>query len=183
MGSKGSKPAMETARQTLARRAVKPAYAPPVAAPPTASNAAATSDIGPPLAREMQVNFESRVEKEHVELDQSVVKEIAKWSVVSKTTKTTVAGDGSAVLTRLQEEKSLKDNTGNLPRQLFGKLTEEQLLSLLSKSRENTRPGNDLAEEYGIKLESYNQLIASTKIPRIENEDDEEGANEFLVAK
>ena len=180
MGSKGSKPVVETARQTLARRAATPMHAPAVMNPP---GAYAPSDVGPPLAREIQAKSVSIDEKEHVELDQSVIREISKWSVVSKTSKSVVNSDGSAVMTRLNEEKTLKDNKGNLPKQFLGKLTEEQLISLLSQSRENALIGNDLAQNYGIHVESFNKLIASTKIPKIENEHDEEGSNEFLVAK
>jgi len=183
MGSKGSKPVVETARQTLARRGqfaspVPLSNAPAVINPTT--NAVARSDIGPPIAREVQVKSEENV---HIELDQSVVKEISKWSVVdSKTSKGIINDDGSAVMIRLNEEKKLKDNKGNLPKQFLGKLTEEQLISVLSQSRDNTHTGDDLAVKYGIKIESYNQLIAATTIPRITNEQDE-GAHEFLVAK
>lgn len=181
MGSKGSKPVVETARQTLARRAAAPMNMPAVTHP---SGAYATSDVAPPLARIIQqAKSVSIDEKEQVELDQSVVKEISKWSVTTTTSKSVLKSDDSAVMTRLNEEKTLKDDKGNLPKQFLGKLTEEQLIGLLSKSRANASIGNDLAQNYEINIESYNQLIASTKIPRIENEQDEEGSNEFLVAK
>lgn len=192
MGGKASVPIKETARQTLSRRgaesAMKVQTRYPAPTPPTAQ-----SPVPAPVAIASQATIATAKATTLEELmDPTILKEMSSWAgnlksevdVQALSLRNDEASKTMATVIRFAEEKGQLDRFGKQLKEVSGKLTEEQLMSVYIKAKASVDAGV-MAEEFKLPLPVVEALLKAARKPSIvakANSANQTQLNELVVA-
>ena len=195
MGGKASVPIKETARQTLSRRgaesAMKVQTRYPAPTPPTAQ-----SQVPAPVAIASQATIAtvSGAKATTLEelMDPTILTEMSSWAgnlksevdVQALSLRNDEASKTMATVIRFAEEKGQLDRFGKQLKEVSGKLTEEQLMSVYIKAKASVDAGV-MAEEFKLPLPVVEALLKAARKPSIvakANSANQTQLNELVVA-
>ena len=204
MGSKSSVPVKESARQVIARSKLQAeqivaanasAVSPPLH---SATPAAAVAKVTAPAAPAQAVPsapiipaapaVPASAHKMEDFMDPTILKEMSSWAGSLKSEvdtqalslRTSVASKSMATFIRFNEEKELTDRFGKLRKEVSGKLTEEQLMTIYKRALSEQGQGQAasaaaLASEFLVSERSIELLLAAARAPKLVAKTD--GAN------
>ena len=198
MGSKSSVPVKESARQVIARSKLQAeqivaanasAVSPPLhSATPAAAVAKVTAPAVPAPVIPAVPAVPASAHKMEDFMDPTILKEMSSWAGSLKSEvdtqalslRTSVASKSMATVIRFNEEKELTDRFGKLRKEVSGKLTEEQLMTIYKRALSEQGQGQAasaaaLASEFLVSERSIELLLAAARAPKLVAKTD--GAN------
>lgn len=184
MGSNSSKPIKESARSVLARRkkdiidnnitiSSPSVSSKTITSSPPSTTATGQSTIDRINNYVVDKNNLSKIigPNDGLDLDPKILKTIDKWVLKEKQLKypgSDTNKDKMATILRLEEEKSILNETGKMPLLIKGRLTEEQMNKFyerIKKNKDHEKLNDDvLSNEFNIPT---NTVIILKKIARL----------------
>lgn len=124
-------------------------------------------------------------------MDASILNEMKSWPAVRSgvdeaALKLRTSNDTMATMVRFREEARLQDRFGQQPKKVVGKLTEEQLVSIFVRARENKVWSTDeeakVAHEFSLSVESVRGMLATALAPKLVSKGASQKLNDKIVA-
>lgn len=124
-------------------------------------------------------------------MDASILNEMKSWPAVRSgvdeaALKLRTSNDTMATMVRFREEARLQDRFGQQPKKVVGKLTEEQLVSIFVRARENKAWSTDeeakVAHEFSLSVESVRGMLATALAPKLVSKGASQKLNDKIVA-
>ena len=124
-------------------------------------------------------------------MDAGILNEMKAWPAVRSSVdeaalKLRTSNETMATMVRFREEARLQDRFGQQPKRVAGKLTEEQLMSIFVRAREDKAWSADkeaeVAREFSLSAESVRGMLATALAPKLVSRGASAKLNDKIVA-
>ena len=120
-------------------------------------------------------------------MDTNILKEMSSWPAVRSgvdeaALKLRTSNETMATMVRFREEQRLQDRFGQQPKNLVGKLTEEQISNIFIRAREGCESVADLAGEFSVPPEGLGIMLGTARAPKLVSRGPNKKLNDMIVA-